>query len=135
MLYSGCGLPPLWVQQTKIFRMSSCCKIPCRPEGRTYSSEDLSTILNMGMGKWKWLPLLFAFSVLALVFLVSVHFTQINGITSAVNNFFDANNQWAVTLFGREYSWSVIISGILLTIFTALYSLAVSKEFHLLHRL
>ena len=77
--------------------------------------------IEQGMGKkWKWLAKLFAFFGVGVGLLGIGTFTQINGITSAVNNFFDANNQWAVTLFGREYSWSVIISGILLTIFTAL---------------
>jgi len=47
-------------------------------------------------------------------------FTQINGITSAVNGFFDANNEWTVDLFGRTYSWTVIITGILLTVCVAL---------------
>ena len=77
--------------------------------------------IEKGMGKkWKWLAKLFAFFGVGVGLLGIGTFTQINGITSAVNNFFDANNQWAVTLFGRYYSWSVIISGILLTIFTAL---------------
>lgn len=43
-------------------------------------------------------------------------FTQINGITSAVKGFFDADSTHMVQLFGREYSWSVVISGIILTI-------------------
>ena len=77
--------------------------------------------IEHGMGKkWKWLAKLFAFFGVGVCLLGIGTFTQINGITSAVNNFFDANNQWTVTLFGREYSWSVIISGILLTIFAAL---------------
>ena len=77
--------------------------------------------IEHGMGKkWKWLGKLFAFFGVGVGLLGICTFTQINGITSAVNNFFDANNQWTVTLFGREYSWSVIISGILLTIFAAL---------------
>ena len=77
--------------------------------------------IEQGMGKkWKWLAKLFAFFGVGVGLLGIGTFTQINGITSAVNNFFDANNQWTVTLFGREYSWSVIISGILLTIFAAL---------------
>lgn len=77
--------------------------------------------IDHGMGKkWKWLAKLFAFFGVGVGLLGIGTFTQINGITSAVNNFFDANNQWTVTLFGREYSWSVIISGILLTIFAAL---------------
>lgn len=77
--------------------------------------------IEHGMGKkWKWLAKLFAFFGVGVGLLGIGTFTQINGITSAVNNFFDANNQWTVTLFRREYSWSVIISGILLTIFAAL---------------
>ena len=77
--------------------------------------------IEHGMGKkWKWLAKLFAFFGVGVGLLGIGTFTQINGITSAVNNFFDANNQWTVTMFGREYSWSVIISGILLTIFAAL---------------
>lgn len=77
--------------------------------------------IEHGMGKkWRWLAKLFAFFGVGVGLLGIGTFTQINGITSAVNNFFDANNQWTVTLFGREYSWSVIISGILLTIFAAL---------------
>ncbi|MEQ2536142.1 alanine/glycine:cation symporter family protein [Lachnospira hominis (ex Hitch et al. 2024)] len=77
--------------------------------------------IEHGMGKkWKWLAKLFAFFGVGVGLLGIGTFTQINGITSAVNNFFDANNQWTVTLFGREYSWSFIISGILLTIFAAL---------------
>lgn len=77
--------------------------------------------IEHGMGKkWKWLAKLFAFFGVGVGLLGIGTFTQINGITSAVNNFFDANNQWTVTLFGREYSCSVIISGILLTIFAAL---------------
>ena len=77
--------------------------------------------IEHGMGKkWKWFAKLFAFFGVGVGLLGIGTFTQINGITSAVNNFFDANNQWTVTLFGREYSWSVIISGILLTIFAAL---------------
>ncbi len=47
-------------------------------------------------------------------------FTQVNGISSAVKSFFDPNNEHMVTLFGREYSWAVIISGIVLTVLVAL---------------
>ena len=47
-------------------------------------------------------------------------FTQINGITSAAKNFFDPNNRHMVTIFGMEYSWAVVIAGILLTIAVAL---------------
>jgi AGCS family alanine or glycine:cation symporter len=77
--------------------------------------------IENGMGKrWKWLAKLFAFFGVGVGLLGIGTFTQINGITSAVNNFFDADNSWTVNLFGRSYSWTVIISGILLTAFVAL---------------
>ena len=47
-------------------------------------------------------------------------FTQINGITSAVKRFFDPELTWTVELFGRTYSWTVVISGTILTLCVAL---------------
>ena len=47
-------------------------------------------------------------------------FTQINGITSAVKSFFDPELAWTVDLFGKTYSWSVVISGLILTVCVAL---------------
>ena len=79
--------------------------------------------IENGMGKnWKWLAKIFAFLGVVVGLFGIGTFTQINGITSAVNNFFDPNNNWAVpfTLFGNTYSWSVVIAGILLTICVAL---------------
>ena len=77
--------------------------------------------IEKGMGvKWKWLGKIFAFFGVGVGLLGIGTFTQINGITSAVNNFFDAGNAWTVQLFGRTYSWTVVIAGILLTICVAL---------------
>ena len=77
--------------------------------------------IENGMGhKWKWLAKIFAFFGVGVGLLGIGTFTQINGITSAVNGFFDANNEWTVDLFGRTYSWTVIITGILLTVCVAL---------------
>lgn len=77
--------------------------------------------IEKGMGeKWKWLAKLFAFFGLGVGLLGTGTFTQINGITSAVNNFFDPSNAWTVRLAGREYSWSVVLAGILLTVAVAL---------------
>ncbi len=77
--------------------------------------------IENGMGKkWKWLGKIFAFFGVGVGLMGIGTFTQINGITSAVNNFFDPNNSWTVDLFGRTYSWTVIIAGILLTICVAL---------------
>ena len=77
--------------------------------------------IERGMGeKWKWLAKIFAFFGVGVGLLGIGTFTQINGITSAVNNFFDPNNSWTVSLFGRDYSWTVIIAGLLLTVCVAL---------------
>lgn len=77
--------------------------------------------IERGMGtKYKWLAKMFAVFGVGAGLLGIGTFTQINGITSAVNNFFDPANLHTVSLFGNEYSWSVVISGIILTICAAL---------------
>lgn len=77
--------------------------------------------IENGMGKkFKWLGKLFAFFGVGAGLLGIGTFTQINGITSAVNNFFDPNNASTIHLFGTEHSWSVVISGLILTICAAL---------------
>ncbi|MDD3413164.1 MAG: sodium:alanine symporter family protein [Lachnospiraceae bacterium] len=73
--------------------------------------------IENGMGaKWKWLAKIFAFFGVGVGLLGIGTFTQVNGITSAVNNFFDPNNTWSVALFGRDYSWTVVIAGVILTL-------------------
>ena len=47
-------------------------------------------------------------------------FTQVNGITSAVGDFFDSQKACTVALFGREYTVAVLIAGLILTICVAL---------------
>lgn len=77
--------------------------------------------IENGMGKgWKWLAKVFAFFGVGVGLFGIGTFTQINGITSAVNNFFDPSNTWTVDLFGRTYSWTVIIAGLVLTLCVAL---------------
>lgn len=77
--------------------------------------------IERGMGKnWRWLGKIFAFFGVGVGLLGIGTFTQINGITSAVNSFFDPENQNTIELFGRDYSWSVIIAGVILTICVAL---------------
>ena len=70
--------------------------------------------------KWKWLAKLFAFFGVCVGLLGLGTFTQINGISSAVNNFFDPNMSNTVKIFGMEYSWTVIITGIIVTVCTGL---------------
>ena len=77
--------------------------------------------IEKGMGKnWKWLGKIFAFFGVGVGLLGIGTFTQINGISSAVNNFFDPTNSWSVDLFGRNYSYTVIIAGLLVTLFVGL---------------
>lgn len=77
--------------------------------------------IENGMGKkFRWLAKLFAFFGVGAGLLGIGTFTQINGITSAVNNFFDPNNTYTIEILNREYSWSVVISGLILTVVAAL---------------
>lgn len=78
--------------------------------------------IENGMGKgWKWLAKLFAlFGVLAGLLGIGT-ITQINGISSAVQNFFDPDvAHVAFTIGGNSYSWSVVIIGVIVTLCTAL---------------
>lgn len=73
--------------------------------------------IENGMGKrWKWLAKVFAFFGAGVGLLGIGTFTQVNGITSAVKNVFDSGVQHTVTLPFGEYSWSVIIMGLILTL-------------------
>ena len=74
--------------------------------------------IEKGMGpKWKWLAKLFAFFGLLVGLWGIGTFSQINGITSAVKNFFDPNTAHvAFHAFDMDYSWSTVITGLLLTL-------------------
>ncbi|WP_462384717.1 alanine/glycine:cation symporter family protein [Intestinibacillus massiliensis] len=77
--------------------------------------------IERGMGKgWKWLAKMFAFFGMCVGLFGIGTFTQVNGIASAVQNFFDPNQQWTVTLFGMTYSWTVVIASLILTVCVAL---------------
>ena len=73
--------------------------------------------IEQGMGlKWKWLAKIFAFFGVCVGLFGIGTFSQVNGIASAVNNFFDPNNAHCVKIlpFLSEYSWSVVIASLLL---------------------
>lgn len=78
--------------------------------------------IEKGMGdRWKWLAKLFAFFGVCAGLLGIGTFTQVNGISSAVNTFFDPDNKATVDipLLG-EHSWSVVIASLVLAIVVAL---------------
>ena len=73
--------------------------------------------IEKGMGKnFKWLAKLFCiFGTMVGLFGIGT-FTQVNGITSAVNNFFDSSNVHTISIFGMNYSISVVVAGIIVTV-------------------
>ena len=78
--------------------------------------------IEKGMGaRWKWLAKLFAcFGVLAGLLGIGT-ITQINGITSAANNFFDPNGEHVLFhLFGQDYTIATVVAGLFVTLFVAL---------------
>ena len=73
--------------------------------------------IEQGMGKnWKWLAKLFAFFGVCVGLFGIGTFSQVNGISSAVNGIFDPNNSHCVKIlpFLKEYSWSVVIASLIL---------------------
>ena len=78
--------------------------------------------IEQGMGKkWKWLAKIFAFFGVCVGLFGIGTFSQVNGISSAINGFFDADNSHCVNIpFLGEYSWSVVIASLVLAICVAL---------------
>lgn len=77
--------------------------------------------IENGMGKkWRWMGKFFAFFGAGAGLFGIGTFTQVNGISSAVRNFFDPDLAYTVTIFGTDYSWATIIASIVLTVCVAL---------------
>lgn len=89
------------------------------PDGRVLGGPFY--YIENGMGKqWKWLAQIFAvFGVCVGLFGIGT-ITQVNGIASAVNGFFDPDNKMIVQLFGRDYSITVVITAIVTAVVVAL---------------
>ncbi len=78
--------------------------------------------IEKGMGtKWKWLAKLFAlFGAMAGLLGIGT-ITQVNGITTAINNFFDPNqSNIAFSLGDNQYSWATVVGGLLVTVCAAM---------------
>lgn len=78
--------------------------------------------IENGMGKkWKWLAKLFAILATGAGLLGIGTITQINGITSAAQNFFDPEaSSIAFTIGENSYTWATVIVGIIVTVCVAL---------------
>ena len=73
--------------------------------------------IENGMGaKWKWLGKLFAVFGLFVGLMGIGTFTQINGITSAVNGFFSDESTKTIPIFGHDYTIVTIIAGLIVTL-------------------
>lgn len=85
--------------------------------------------IENGMGKkFRWLGKIFAFFGAGVGLLGIGTFTQVNGITSAVGSFFDAEKEHTLSLFGREYTWAVLIAAVVLTVCVGLVVLGGIKR-------
>ncbi len=95
---------------------------------REYDSKTGHTLggpfyyIERGMGeKWKWLAKLFAFFGICVGLFGIGTFSQVNGIASAIQGFFDPDRQTTVTIpHIGTYSWAVVIASLLLTLTVAL---------------
>ncbi len=78
--------------------------------------------IENGMGKkWKWLAKLFAFFGAGAGIMGIGTITQINGITSAIQGYFDpSKSNIAFSIGTNYYSWATVVSGIIFTLFAAL---------------
>ena len=73
--------------------------------------------IEKGMGpKWKWLGKIFAFFGVCVGLFGIGTFSQVNGISSAVQNFFDPDTVHTVSLLGNTYSWATVIACLILTL-------------------
>lgn len=77
--------------------------------------------IEKGMGpRWKWLGKLFAIFAVGAGLLGIGTITQVNGIASATQSFFDPEMSDTVSIFGAEYSIVTVITAIVVAFLTAL---------------
>lgn len=73
--------------------------------------------IENGMGHgWKWLAKIFAFFGACVGLFGIGTFTQVNGIATAVQSFFDPNKSHTLNILGSEYSISIVITAIVLAL-------------------
>ena len=75
--------------------------------------------IENGLGiKFKWLAKIFAFFCLCVGIMGIGTFTQVNGIANAVNSFFESGQAYTISLFGKQYTWTIIITAIVIATLT-----------------
>lgn len=73
--------------------------------------------IENGMGlKYRWLGKAFAFFGMSAGLLGVGTFTQVNGITSSIKNYFDPNSNMTVTILGADLSIAIVIAGAIITL-------------------
>lgn len=77
--------------------------------------------IENGLGKkWKWLAAVFAAFGVVVGLLGIGTFAQVNSITSAANQFFDPKKTHTIELFGTNYTYTQIITGLIITVLAGL---------------
>ena len=78
--------------------------------------------IERGMGKnWKWLAKIFAFFGVGAGLLGIGTITQVNGISTAVNNFADPDSAHiAFTMNGIDYTWATVVTAVVVAAAVAL---------------
>lgn len=77
--------------------------------------------IEKGMGeKWKWLAKLFATFGVGAGLLGIGTITQVNGIASATEGFFDPNKEHVINIFGNDYSIATVVTAAVVAFVTAL---------------
>ena len=77
--------------------------------------------IESGMGhKWRWLAKIFAFFGACVGLMGIGTFTQVNGIASAVQAFFDPDKANTVSILGNDYSIAIVITAFILAILVGL---------------
>ncbi len=80
--------------------------------------------IENGLGKkFKFLGKMFAFFGLFAGLMGIGTITQINGITSAANNFFDPESLNTIHIFGYDFTYTTVIAGALITLLVALITI------------
>ena len=88
--------------------------------------ESIKLVAKVGAGMYIGITIIIfviAITIIGVViFTIKSNFSNTKNKNNfdTVNNFFDSNNAWTVSLFGRTYSWTVVISCLILTFCVAL---------------